>query len=200
MRGSSHSRSAGSAAIACPTRVRCCSPPESLRDGGVREVRRTDLVDDPFDALPLCPTLGADAPAVTGDALGDHVAGAQGRAGVHEPLLRDVPDPPVPAADRSSEERHRAARQPLLTEDGPEQRRLARSVRPEDSDELPRCDVQVESVPERPAAVRQPGLTEGEHSGTATALGSGGPGRLLDRRHFVSAACTASMFACCHET
>lgn len=201
MRGSSQSSRAGSAAMACPTRVRCCSPPESLGDRGVGERGRADLVDDPVDALAFGTAFGSDAPAVSGDALRDHVAGAQRGARVHQPLLRDVADPPVAATDRTAEERHRPARQALLAEDGAEQRGLAGAVRSEDGDELAGLDVEVEPVPEPTAAVGEPGVPEREHGGAATALGSGGSVRILEgRRHCFSAAVTASMFACCHET
>jgi hypothetical protein len=129
----------------------------------------------------------------------DHVPRAERGAGLHEPLLRDVADAAVSPADGLAEERHAAARQRLLAEDGPEQRGLAGAVRSEDRDELPRRDVEVESVPELPRAVREPGVAEREHGGTATARCSGGPFGCRDG-HFASAAFTASMFACCHET
>ena len=77
MRGSSQSSRAGSAAMACPTRVRCCSPPESSATGASAKAvaptssrRAVDALRSAFDARP-------DAPAVPGHALRDHVAGAQ---------------------------------------------------------------------------------------------------------------------------
>src|SRR5690606_30987070 len=103
--------------------------------------------------------------AVPVDAEGDEVAAAQRGAGREHLLLRHVADAPVAAADRVAEEGRLAGVEALHPEHDLEQARLARPVRAEHGDELPRPDVEVERRPrrapaeaERPAADAQDGI------------------------------------------
>src|SRR5205807_1057825 len=97
---------------------------------------------------------------------------------IGRPLLRDVPDPPVTATDRRTEERRRTGAEPGLPEDRLEEAGLPGPVGAQYGDQLAAAHLQVEAVPERAGPEAERGLLQGQYDA-----------------HRPSAAPTASRFA-----
>ncbi len=74
------------------------------------------------------------------------IATADREDAVERMLLRHVPDVVTPPLRRPAVDLHVAVRQPGQTEQYAQQRRLARAVRAEHRDELPRRDVEIEML------------------------------------------------------
>ena len=83
----------------------------------------------------------------------DELGAGQAELGVERAPLGDVTDGRVAPPRRPSEDRYRAGRRPQQAEQQSEQGGLARSVRPEDGDELARRHREVGVRPHGPGAV-----------------------------------------------
>ena len=147
--GSSHSSSRGSSASACPTRSRCCSPPESSPTGSFGEVARADGVDEAIDALRVAAPRERQTEPVAVDAERDEVAAAQGRLGRQRALLGDVADATVAApADGFAQRSDAALAERLEPEDRAQQGGLSRTAGAEHGDQLAGLDGEIEAAPQ----------------------------------------------------
>ena len=165
--GSSHSSTSGSLISACATRSRCCSPPESRPTGASAKAcaptassarstrsRRARMPRRPIPhRCPSSPRPTRSRPRSV-------------RLSLHRALLRDVADAPVARRPGRLADDARGARgQRLQAEQHAQQARLARPVRSEHGDELAGRDVEVEPLPQDPAAVTERGAAQGHRAG-----------------------------------
>ena len=195
--GSSRISSRGRLTSACAISSRCCSPPESVPIGRARVGARADQLESPRSTRsPPARRSGSPQRAPSSPSLHEVDAadpGCRRRSGGAAAGSRSAR---FRAPGRAPEHRRLAPRERQLSEQHPQQRRLARPVRSEDRRELPRGDLDVDIAPHHVAADPRLRAARARTAGAACACGARARGRRRRRR--CSAPCSGSSSARAH--
>ncbi len=153
-------------ASACATRAAQLSPGQGARRG-VGVVPSPHRGEEFVDVPPSLPRRPARTPAVPVDAHADDVATAHRRVRVDAAPLRDVADGRVARMDPVTVDLGGAPVEPMLAEEDLERPRSCRCRWGRARRGTPRCDREVEIVPEHPVAEARLGIVEADRGGRA---------------------------------